>query len=356
MLSLEAQSPPPPGNKKSYFRELATVIVASWLLVAAFSIAPRIVPAAGSFSSLLIAVTFIYLPAFALWRRRETLDSVGLSVRIPWKGVGVALVVAGVVFPLFSVGFSFYQRTVYDREVAPGLSRLWDWGPDLRVDSLSQEMLPTGLVAARLSPRELTLLNNTPHPLPLQFQSTGGEVLWFRGVVTKDGGRSRVPAIPKKKWTVAPGAYIALEIQSPPDTIFLKSTVPIQVGRSGDVLEKPDGLKPGLSWILWMLLIHLVLIAFPEELFYRGYVQTRLQELWPARWSFLGGKWGWAVIVTSVIFALGHLVTIPNPARLAVFFPSLLFGWVRNRTDSIYPAVVLHALANVFQAMLYQMV
>ena len=42
-----------------------------------------------------------------------------------------------------------------------------------------------------------------------------------------------------------------------------------------------------------------------------------------------------AILVTSVIFALGHVATLPYAARLAVFFPSLLFGLLRARTGGI---------------------
>jgi membrane protease YdiL (CAAX protease family) len=48
-----------------------------------------------------------------------------------------------------------------------------------------------------------------------------------------------------------------------------------------------------------------------------------------------------------VLFAVSHLAVIPNPLRLAVFFPALLFGWMRARTGSIAAAAVFHALCNL---------
>ena len=45
-------------------------------------------------------------------------------------------------------------------------------------------------------------------------------------------------------------------------------------------------------------------------------------------------------------------MTEPHPARLAVFFPALLFGWLRARTGGIGASVVFHALCNLFSATL----
>lgn len=96
----------------------------------------------------------------------------------------------------------------------------------------------------------------------------------------------------------------------------------------------------------------LVIIALPEEAFYRGYLQSRLDEVLPERVRVLGAHVGSALLVTSVIFALGHVATIREPARLAVFFPSLAFGWLRARTGGIGAGVAFHAACNVFSELL----
>jgi membrane protease YdiL (CAAX protease family) len=92
----------------------------------------------------------------------------------------------------------------------------------------------------------------------------------------------------------------------------------------------------------------LLIVALPEEAFYRGYVQTRLGQAWPARLRLFGAEVGPSIVVTSAIFALGHYATIHDPARLAVFFPSLLFGWLRARTGGVGAPVAFHALCNLF--------
>lgn len=96
----------------------------------------------------------------------------------------------------------------------------------------------------------------------------------------------------------------------------------------------------------------LVIIALPEEAFYRGYLQSRLDDALPGRVRILGAQVGPALIVSSVIFALGHFATIREPARLAVFFPSLVFGWLRARTKGIGASVAFHASCNLFSELL----
>jgi membrane protease YdiL (CAAX protease family) len=96
----------------------------------------------------------------------------------------------------------------------------------------------------------------------------------------------------------------------------------------------------------------LVIIALPEEAFYRGYLQSRLDDALPGRIRVLGAEVGPALIVTSIIFALGHYATIREPARLAVFFPSLVFGWLRARTKGIGASVAFHAACNIFSELL----
>jgi len=92
----------------------------------------------------------------------------------------------------------------------------------------------------------------------------------------------------------------------------------------------------------------IVVIALPEEAFYRGYLQSRLDDALPRRVRIAGAPVGLGLVVASAIFALGHMATIHVPARLAVFFPALVFGWLRARTGGIGASLLFHALCNLF--------
>lgn len=106
--------------------------------------------------------------------------------------------------------------------------------------------------------------------------------------------------------------------------------------------------KLGVTWLPLALLLQVLLIALPEEFFYRGYLQRRLDE---GR-GRSGFKLGPLFItqnnlIVSAIFAIGHFVIGLAPARLAVFFPSLLFGVLRDRTNGIAAPVAFHAGCNL---------
>lgn len=89
-----------------------------------------------------------------------------------------------------------------------------------------------------------------------------------------------------------------------------------------------------------------LVVALPEEFFYRGYLQARLRDVWPSGRRCLGVRLGPAFWLTAILFALGHLA-IFQVWRLSVFFPALIFGWLREKTGSILPAVIFHALSNL---------
>ena len=97
-----------------------------------------------------------------------------------------------------------------------------------------------------------------------------------------------------------------------------------------------------------ILMVNLLLVALPEELFYRGFIHTRLVRAWPSWFVRFGVPVGWAIVVTSGLFALGHYSgEWGNPARLGPFFPALLFAAMRARSGSIMGAVLYHGLSNV---------
>jgi len=80
--------------------------------------------------------------------------------------------------------------------------------------------------------------------------------------------------------------------------------------------------------------------------------QSALDEVWRPRLRVLGAELGPSLLVTSALFALGHLATELDANRLAVFFPALLFGWLRARTGGVGASIALHALCNLFASYL----
>ena len=114
-----------------------------------------------------------------------------------------------------------------------------------------------------------------------------------------------------------------------------------------------EGWLSSSWWLLSLSATHFLGVALPEETFYRGYLQPRLEKLWPPQVTVFGVLFGKAAIIVSLLFALGHFLGEWNPMRLGPFFPSLIFAWQRNATGSIYGAISYHALCNIFGALLF---
>jgi membrane protease YdiL (CAAX protease family) len=96
----------------------------------------------------------------------------------------------------------------------------------------------------------------------------------------------------------------------------------------------------------------LVVVALPEELFFRGYVQGRLEDALPPRRTVLGARVGWAWLIASAAFALGHYLVTFEPQMLTRLFPGLVFGWMFARTRSILAGTIFHAACNLIMAVL----
>jgi membrane protease YdiL (CAAX protease family) len=104
---------------------------------------------------------------------------------------------------------------------------------------------------------------------------------------------------------------------------------------------------------VWLALSQIVVVAVPEELFFRGYLLGRFEERWPSTRRLFGAPVGWPLLMSSVLFAAGHVLVDFDVQRLAVFFPALAFGWMRARTGSIAAGALFHALCNLLSEILH---
>lgn len=87
----------------------------------------------------------------------------------------------------------------------------------------------------------------------------------------------------------------------------------------------------------WLIAAIVLIGLFPgvcEELFFRGFFQTRLR-LRLARWP--------AILITSAAFALIHFDVVHSGVTLLF---GLYLGWITEASGSIRPAIALHVLNN----------
>ena len=321
------------------------MVAASFALIAFFSYLPHLLPAVGQYTSVLIAATFIYLPAFALWRKGERFSEVGAGLRVRPSALGLTLLVLAIVFPLFAVGFFAYHHVRADLKPCLESGRVMAW-PEALV-GLPGTLRSDGLVLFKIGNGDLAVFNNSPGARDVQLKWEPADV---RVRLTVGNAEARKPLAPGPV-RLAPGALVFIRHRTGRATVTISGPGTLVEGTGGEH-DLPYTADKGPWWMLMFLWVQLLLVALPEELFYRGYLQTRLQQLFGRRLVIFGGDVGPAVLVTSAVFALGHLIAIPAPGRLAVFFPSLLFGWLRDRTGSIVPGIVFHALSNLLLAVL----
>lgn len=97
-----------------------------------------------------------------------------------------------------------------------------------------------------------------------------------------------------------------------------------------------------------ILAAHFLIVALPEEFFFRGYLLGRLDDIFSKRVSLLGVSVGHGLWIQAVLFAVGHFCVEFNPSRLLVFFPALAFGYLRLKRNNITAPIVFHGCCNVF--------
>jgi membrane protease YdiL (CAAX protease family) len=98
------------------------------------------------------------------------------------------------------------------------------------------------------------------------------------------------------------------------------------------VLESAVGLD-----LFGAVLVFGLIAGVSEEIFFRGFMLTRLREHWGSRR---------AIVVTAACFGVLHVD--PNGIHMALaFVMGLYLGFVVERTGSTLPAIVCHVVNNV---------
>jgi membrane protease YdiL (CAAX protease family) len=158
-----------------------------------------------------------------------------------------------------------------------------------------------------------------PRDAGWRFDRLGRDLAWSLGVC----------AVVLPAFTLGYMLLVKWAAQLPPEARSWLGPIP---------MGRPFQFRGPLDWDLVGRVGGNAAVAFSEELFYRGYMTMRFEERWGAVPS---------AVAAAALFALGHLLT-PAPWRLAVFFPALLFAWLRNRTGTIVGASIAHFLCNVW--------
>ena len=111
---------------------------------------------------------------------------------------------------------------------------------------------------------------------------------------------------------------------------------------SKKLLEAP--LWASAIWLVFRLLGAVLVVPIVEEMAFRGAIQ-------PVAVRFLSGAVGGSfaaclgIILSSVVFAALHTSIV------AGFIASLLYGWIRHRSNSLLPPIIAHVVTNLIISM-----
>ncbi|MEJ2452457.1 MAG: JDVT-CTERM system glutamic-type intramembrane protease [Gammaproteobacteria bacterium] len=105
---------------------------------------------------------------------------------------------------------------------------------------------------------------------------------------------------------------------------------------TGHAPETVASLPMLVKWLLWAPVL--------EELLFRGIVQGQLQRYFHSSSNVLGlSRANW---ITSLLFTGIHFLHHPPLWAASVLLPSLVFGFFRDRHDSVVPSMTLHCIYN----------
>lgn len=312
--------------KREILRETTALYTTTFALVLAAALAAGAIGLIAQNLYLIVAAIFVLIPHFWLDHKKLNPDDFGLTTSLPnygWPRATLwAAAATAITIPLFVAGFYVWNVQLNDQKFEPSLENYLQWPAELTGRPTNFAQTPGLWIYSHNNNFQLAL--NTPDHQPF--------------IITTDGDLYTIQPTTKTQ------TIHARTITIPPQKL------PIHLGTT-DTTTNPDTpltLKRSYTWIILWSLTHLVFVAFPEEFFYRGYLQTRLTQLFGTR-KFLGLTH--ANLLTSALFALGH-VLIPVGGtliltRASVFVPSLVFGWLRERTGTIVAPTLYHAACNI---------
>ncbi len=313
-------------NKREILREITSIYTATFALVLTAALAAGAIGLIAQNLYLIVAAIFVLIPHFWLDHKKLNPDDFGLTTSLPnhgWLRATLwAAAATAITIPLFVAGFYIWNTQLNDQQFKPSTQNSLQWPAEL--EGRPKNFAQTPGIWAYSNNENLHIAFNNPDNQPF--------------IITTDGDLYTIQP------TAKPATILAKTITIPPQQL------PIHLGpqTTSTNPDKPLTFKRSYTWIILWSLTHLVFVAFPEEFFYRGYLQTRLTQLFGTK-KFLGITH--ANLLTSLLFALGHLL-IPVGgtlilSRASVFFPSLIFGWLRERTGTILAPTLYHAACNI---------
>ena len=341
---------PPLEPAGQVWAEVSIVFLTGLVVLALSRLLITLGPIASEIAGTLTVLYFFAVPIAVLrWRQRDPAAFAIHTERLG-HGVLVALAAGAIVFPPYVAGYEAWSRAIFQAPMHLPKHLLTDFTSDLlgRPDPVVRSGLSVWVEGEWFYATNGSGILVEPTlagcGCPTDALEAEGSDLHLRGRLPAcvEGGPLQVPLSNRRGFRCSTASADVLTLAVPNDN------VPVLTGAAAQT-RAPGTTRFDRTpwWLPQLLLIQIVGVALPEEVFYRGYLQGRLAPLFRRRIRIFGVPLGAHIVVASALFALSHLILIPAPFRLAVFFPGLLFGYLRERTGSVVAPVLLHGASNV---------
>jgi len=102
---------------------------------------------------------------------------------------------------------------------------------------------------------------------------------------------------------------------------------------------------PLKNYTIEALLLLVLFYPIAEEIIFRGMLQEYI--LLKSKKQMIFMSISTANLLTSILFVVLHVIYHEVYWALLVFIPSLIFGYFKDRFQSIIPSIILHSFYNV---------
>ena len=273
------------------------------------------------------AATFLYLPLEVIARRGDDQAEYGIHRRGIVRATLIALGLCVIIFPPYTLGFHYWQTDVVGQHLASDEARFDRWPMAVRGVPARRNPAPGEVHVFHENQRFwLNWKLSTESKFEVVAISDKPLTALKGGWEINTRGASLTSVAPRGRATLATeSSAVKFEIKMDNTKVDLDR---IRVGAAFTSADSnPVSFHRGYWWLFELVLIQLLLIALPEEVFFRGYLQSTIDKLVGSDRKVFGVDFNVkSTFLVSALFAIGHFITIPNPARLAVFFPSIVFG------------------------------
>ena len=200
----------------------------------------------------------------------------------------------------------------------------------LRLSGVAAVLAAASLLSARLAPARPVLL--AVAAMTVSFSVFSGGPQWIADITPRFDGNAQVllASAAQALITIAVAvlgslAFLVVVMLLPATLLGRDGLAPVAIARDLPLQGPADALQ-----------------AFAQELQFRGMLLGALDRVLPP-WA--------ANLAQAAFFGLAH-IAVPYQGPADAFVPvtialGLVFGWITQRTGSLWPAIIIHAVALV---------